>query len=1122
MGNTVSIHVLQNIKDNPTRAIGTFDFMNSIFIKNTGLSVPFSMTSTFHYTNNATELHSLQVLPTKNDPEYVTSPPYVSYASGLHGSEVRFFGINPSWDESFSHNFVHFLLGTLSSAEDLNDLFEYYDKTLPVSFVGESFGAEARGTYNELATPYAVYNWELTFHVPMALATQFRLSKQYDKALQVLQYIFNPFAKGDDIDPYWKFRPFQEIVALDYLEEFFNSLGPGKANQEITEWRKNPFSPHVIARSRPVAYMKWVVVSYIQTCVEFGDYYFRQNTLESIPRAMQMYILASHIYGPRGQKIPKRGKVESQTFQSLVDKWDAFENAVVNLEVAFPFSNQISTPLPQGFKFKETELPNIFGFATTRYFCIPDNPQLRVLGATIDDRLFKLRHCQDINGVVRRLALWEPPLDIGLLVQAAAKGISIDSVLNDLNSPMPNYRFVFLLQKALEMVGELKSLGAGFLTIKEKRDSEALSVLRAHHDTAMQELVMIIKTKQLDDAQKTIDSLRQNRKSPAYRLKHFYKLAGIDLPVPDEGDEFKEIDDAIETPVADGTLRLSPGEKEEMDKFEASAALQATSSQLELLSNIFHALPITGGYAVPLGCGIELAWGFPNLANASSAMARAIRNDADELTFQSTKAGKKSNFLRQLQDRVHQANNAGLELMQIDKQLVSQQIKIDIAAQEIANHQTMIDSTREVEEFLKSKYTNEELYIWMEGEVRTRYYQSYTLAYALAKRAETAYYFERPLESTGKFIEFGYWDPSHDGLYCGERLFQSLKQLEAAYQEQRGHDFEVSKQVSLRQINPFALVQLRESASCEFALPEVLFDMDFPGQYNRRIKTVALTIPCVVGPYTGVTCTLRLTSHKYRISPLIAKGKGDYPEKTDEDDVRFATGRVPISAIATSSSQNDGGVFELLFRDERYMPFEGAGVITTWKLELPDSFRQFDYNTITDVILNIHYTSVDGGDNLKAVANDSLLQYVNDVQNLSEHQGLFTFFDLRNEFANEWYQAMHPAAGSTERKLTLNNLNNLMPIFTKVFTNVTATDILIFTSTGLAPGDLSLSSISTGPGGGTDGVGFHGGTAIRSMKQYIAEGQTLPIGTWVLTISNFTSTTVLENMWMVVRYTLSK
>ncbi|HEY3089517.1 MAG TPA: hypothetical protein VII16_14820 [Actinomycetes bacterium] len=39
--------------------------------------------------------------------------------------------------------------------------------------------------------------------------------------------------------------------------------------------------------------------------------------------------------------------------------------------------------------------------------------------------------------------------------------------------------------------------------------------------------------------------------------------------------------------------------------------------------------------------------------------------------------------------------------------------------------------------------------------------------------------------------------------------------------------------------------------------------------------------------------------------------------------------------VATSTGQNDAGVFEFSFRDERYMPCEGAGAVSDWRLELP-------------------------------------------------------------------------------------------------------------------------------------------------------------------------------------------
>jgi hypothetical protein len=261
--------------------------------------------------------------------------------------------------------------------------------------------------------------------------------------------------------------------------------------------------------------MKWAVMKYRQILITYGDYYFRQNTLEAVPLAIQCYILASHIYGPRGQRIPKRSRVKPQTYYSLLDKWDAISNAVVSLELSFPFSNQ--TPHPFELNQQEIQLANILGFATARYFCIPDNPQLRALRDLIDDRLYKIRHCQDINGNTISLALWEPPLDPALLVSAVARRLGLSSVLNDLHSPMPNYRFFYPLQKALELCSEIRSMGDKFLSLKEKRDSLALELLRSVHENNMQSLVMEIRKLQVDEANKTIDSLRASRAGPHYR-----------------------------------------------------------------------------------------------------------------------------------------------------------------------------------------------------------------------------------------------------------------------------------------------------------------------------------------------------------------------------------------------------------------------------------------------------------------------------------------------------------------------------------------------------------------------------------------------------------------------------
>jgi hypothetical protein len=1072
-------------------------------------SIDFPPPADFQVRQNTHEVHSLQVTEAGLRP-FVDSAPFFT----LETTGVTFTANDGQ--VKFNHAFVHELLGKLAVG-GLDALFDYYVNKIPndsavVPHKVDPFGGGAEPiVYHELKRPYSLYNWEAAFHAPMLLVDRLLASQQFDQALKMCHYIFNPYATGTDAERFWQFPPFKEIDATNVLEKLFLGLLPNQPNDQINEWRDKPFQPHVVARSRPAAYMRWVAMKYIEILIAYGDYYFRQNTLETVPLAIQCYVLASHVHGQHGQKIPKRGKTLPQTYNSLLDKWDAFGNAMVELELVFPFSNQ--TPLPIGTSNGVVGLANVFGFASSLYFCIPDNPQLRALRDTIDDRLFKIRHCQDIDGVVRHLPLFEPPIDPALLVQAAAQGLSLSSVLNDLNSPMPNYRFYYLLQKALELCSEVKALGNAFLSAKEKGDAEALSQLRARHESSIHNLVMEVKKRQLDEAGKSLDALLQSRKGPVYRMQHFLKLIGEDLgKVPDGNADFSELPDTIEQPIDESGLKLIGYEKEEMDKASEAHDWQFASNAVEALSAIFHALPDAIPSAMPLGIGTQAKIGGSHFGHAASAASRVLQIVSSVSSFQSSRASRKGSILRQLQDRVQQANVAGYEVKNIDKQILTQQIRINIAQQEITNQQKQIDNAQEVEEFLRNKHTNQDLYAWMDGQIRTLYHQAYNLAYDLAKRAEKAFRFERG-PSRSNFIQYGYWDAAYDGLFSGERLYLGLKQLEAAHQEKRGHDFEILKSISLRQIDPMALIQLKETGTCEFSLPEVLFDMDYPGHYMRRIKSVSLRIPCILGPHTSLNCTLRLLEHKYRTS-AIAKSKSDYPEQTDQTDDRFNTVNVPISAIAVSSTENENGVFELNFHDERYLPFEGAGAISKWRVELPDKFRQWDYDTATDVVMLVRLTSMDAGDKLKGPAMGAVEDYIKSVEELSREEGLFAIFDLKNDFPNEWYAANNPSAGATERVLTIGKLNEKLPIFTKGHDpkNIPAKNIYLFVS-----GSLPQSSIAATQGG-TD-IAFLPGKSVGTLRSFVANDIDAPMSDLQIKISD--TKTVIDKMLLVARYVLT-
>jgi hypothetical protein len=219
--------------------------------------------------------------------------------------------------------------------------------------------------------------------------------------------------------------------------------------------------------------------------------------------------------------------------------------------------------------------------------------------------------------------------------------------------------------------------------------------------------------------------------------------------------------------------------------------------------------------------------------------------------------------------------------------------------------------------------------------------------------------------------------------------------------------------VSLLLHDPVALMELKQTGTCEIDLPEAFFDADYPGHYLRRIKTASVTIPAVVGPYTSVNCTLTLLTNKTRVKPIVGES---YMERLDTEDDRFVSNFASIQSVATSSGQNDSGLFELNFRDERYLPFEGAGAASRWRFELPRDTNVFDFETISDVVLHLRYTAREGGVMLRKAARETLEAIMADSNILAQSR----LVSLRHEFPAEWARFCSPTdATALKQDLTV-------------------------------------------------------------------------------------------------------
>lgn len=835
------------------------------------------------------------------------------------------------------------------------------------------------------------YNYEFFFHVPLLIAVRLSKNQQFAEAQKWFHTIFDPTSRssGKGAQRFWQFKPFFDMYdntaghPFDSIYDMLSALAadPNTADsatlelqrqteEQIAVWRANPFDPHAIAALRPVAYMKTVVMEYLNNLIAWGDYLYEQFTIESINEATLYYMLAYQILGDRPVALPEL-HVVAKSYNEL-GELDDFSNAVVELETLIN--------VPEASSSDTTPPPPL-------YFCIPNNPTLVQYWDTVADRLFKIRHCMTIEGVVQQLPLFEPPIDPALLVAARAAGVSISSALASLATPAPHYRFVYLMQKAVEYCHVVKSLGSQLLAAYEKEDVEGLSLLRAGHEESLLNAATELRNLQVDEARENLAAMEKSKLLVEERIDYY---SNLESRSEKETASIESLDDA------------------ELKRMK-SADKEMTASRLNLIPNF----STTIGMAPSLG----ISFGGSNIGASFSADAAKSRGDSEWNTYKASKLGTDASYDRRWDDWKLQERLAKKELTQIEKQIIAAQIRLALAEKERDNHAIQLQQSREVKDFLTSKFSNQELYGWMISQTSAIYFQSYKLAYDLAKRCEKAYQRESG-EYTSTYIAYGYFDSMKKGLLSGERLHHDLQRMEFDFLNNNRREYEITKHVSLALLNPEALLRLTTEGECSFAIPEALFDLDCPGHYMRRIKSISMTIPCVAGPYTSINCTLTLTTDKIRRETSTAAGYA----YTGLEDTRFQHNFI-VQSISTSSGQNDSGLFELNFRDERYLPFEGSGAISDWNLTLTSAVPTFDWSTITDVVMHVHYTAREGGELLRTAAIGAL----NDaLEGIPLQRG----FSAKHEFPTEWSTFLR-GQSATEASLKLDLSEKRFPYFSR-------------------------------------------------------------------------------------------
>lgn len=762
---------------------------------------------------------------------------------------------------------------------------------------------------------HGYFYWELFFHLPFLVAHRLREERNYLESQRWFHYIFNPHIRTPREgqthpgDRYWLCRPLLE---------------PGKPGFEA----KGLVDPDAIAFANRIHYRKAIFMGYVRCIIAHADAYYRRLTRDGLVAAKQQYVRALSLMGP----APKAKAMSHWVPQSAEDilkpppaeslsSLNAFAGSL-SVDVANLPARVVGTP-----DFE------ILGLDVFRPYT---NDHLLNTWKYLDECLWNMRHNLTIDGKVMNLALYAPPTNPLDLMRAQAGGAS--GAMRNAGGwkTIPHYRFRPLLATAQNAVQTLIGFGREVRQLMELRDRGQLEELQQSHVIALGAHAKTIQEETIKQIEASLRGLEQSQLMVKERAEHYDDLRNDYLIIAEASADVLSVGGRIAN-VA-GTIPLLAG------------------GGADLAPNTFGLA--NGGFK--WGAALKsLAGKIVGLAGVSYALGEELQKTAF--------------YLRRDQEWHFALRQAISELEVLDEQIVAQRHGLNAARASLAQTQKANEQAQEIYAFYKSRATNVELYRWLLGQMATLYFQAYDAVVGLCLNAEASFQYEMGDFDT-QVIRPNVWMDHRHGLSAGESMSLDLLRLERMYLERAERRLELTKTISLRQFfeqGEFTLAKTWENVidelkagKLDFEFSQRMFDSDYPGHYCRQIVAVSVTFPAVLHAYQDMHVTLTQTGsttvHKADVDAL------DYLYGEGEDIPPagiFLNPRVN-QQVGLSQGVDDFGLHQMMFGDERYLPFEGTGALSKWRLELPRSrsvkqARVID--TLTDIIVHVRYLAKVGG-----------------------------------------------------------------------------------------------------------------------------------------------------------------
>nr|WP_225927291.1 neuraminidase-like domain-containing protein [Pseudomonas ekonensis] len=771
--------------------------------------------------------------------------------------------------------------------------------------------SEPNGAFNGAN---GLFFWELFFHLPHLVASRLRAEDRFTESQQWLHYLFDPHAPADAGTPapvnpkplYWRCRPLN---------------GPGNLGCET----QAPTDPDAIGYSAPRHFQIKVFTEYVSNLLEWGDWYYRQLTRDSLVAAKLCYVQAEFLMG----QAPSA---------RTVNRWQADTlGNLLNLSATRPALEQFE----QALAYSLADVPAAsdtapaLGLLANEPFQIPINLQLLDLFALPGQRLHNLRNNLTLDGKPLQIPLFSPPTDPDQLLRDLASGGA--------GSPRPMggrlvvgaFRWRVTYEAALRAVQTLQEHGNQVLRLLEQRDRAEQEELQHSHLVELGGYAQTVQEQSISQLQAGLAALVQSRsvaqeRADAYAQRHDENISAVEYDV--------------------------------MANLQASKVLGLVSSSLKPAGAVLASLPNVFG----------LANGGHRLDKAVDAVVFGLGIAASAMQIDADKQATTEGYRRRRADWGLQRDQALGEVRALDEQINAQTHALQAANSTLAQTLKSNAQALTVYNFLKKRASNVELFGWLLGQIKALHYQAYDAVVSLCLSAQASMAAE-----TGDYDSViplpQVWLDNRHGLTAGEHLRGHLLRMEREYLQRHERRLEVVKTVSLRQLfddkvapQPGAasweeaLRQLRERGKLEFSLGQLLFDRDHPGHYCRQISSVEVDMPVLTGPYQDIRATL------LQISSMVAtKATYQSVKYLHQPQSGVAPGDVQINLrsaqqVALSVGLADNGMAALKPDEGLLNPFECTGAVSRWALNFPWPQKEPQASvlaSLTDVIVRIRYTA---------------------------------------------------------------------------------------------------------------------------------------------------------------------